>query len=91
LSDFLADNFLGLAFLPYKWRNLDMKSVVSYILVYNNQMLSDKTIRGDDDAFITFFSSFSSTGAGKHVPRAVFLDLTVIDELRTEPKTTLPS
>jgi hypothetical protein len=66
---------------------LGMKSVGSYILVYN-KMLSDKTIGGDGDAFITFFSS---TGAGKHVPRTVFLDLTVIDELRTEPKTTLPS
>ena len=33
-----------------------MKSVGSYILVYNNQMLSDKTIGGDDDAFNIFFS-----------------------------------
>merc|ERR1712032_1014778 len=35
-----------------------------------------------DDSFSTFFSE---TGAGKHVPRAVFLDLepTVIDEVRT--------
>merc|ERR1712018_950539 len=35
-----------------------------------------------DDAFNTFFSE---TSAGKHVPRAVFLDLepTVIDEVRT--------
>merc|ERR1712099_206628 len=43
---------------------------------------SDKTIGGGDDAFNTFFSE---TGAGKHVPRAVFLDLepTVIDEVRT--------
>lgn len=34
------------------------------------------------DAFNTFFSE---TGAGKHVPRAVFVDLepTVIDEVRT--------
>ena len=46
------------------------------------QMPSDKTIGGGDDAFNTFFSE---TGAGKHVPRAVFLDLepTVIDEVRT--------
>src|SRR3569623_637826 len=45
-------------------------------------MPSDKTIGGGDDAFNTFFSE---TGAGKHVPRAVFLDLepTVIDEDRT--------
>jgi len=36
----------------------------------------------DDDSFNTFFSE---TGAGKYVPRCVFLDLepTVIDEIRT--------
>ena len=46
------------------------------------QMPSDKTIGGGDDAFNTFFSE---TGAGKHVPRAIFLDLepTVVDEVRT--------
>src|SRR5436305_1374570 len=35
-----------------------------------------------DDAFNTFFSE---TGSGKHVPRAVFVDLepTVVDEVRT--------
>merc|ERR1711959_601918 len=43
---------------------------------------SDKTIGGGDDAFNTFFSE---TGAGKYVPRCVFVDLepTVIDEVRT--------
>ena len=35
-------------------------------------MPSDKTIGGGDDAFNTFFSE---TGAGKHVPRTVFVDL----------------
>ena len=45
-------------------------------------MPSDKTIGVEDDAFNTFFSE---TGAGKHVPRCVFLDLepTVVDEVRT--------
>ena len=45
-------------------------------------MPSDKTIGGGDDAFNTFFSE---TGAGKHVPRSIFLDLepTVVDEVRT--------
>ena len=45
-------------------------------------MPSDKTIGGGDDAFNTFFSE---TGAGKHVPRAVLVDLepTVCDEVRT--------
>merc|ERR1712127_893693 len=48
----------------------------------DGQMPSDKTIGGGDDAFNTFFSE---TGAGKHVPRAVFVDLepTVVDEVRT--------
>ena len=43
-------------------------------------MPSDKTIGGGDDAFNTFFSE---TGAGKHVPRAVFVDLepTVVGKL----------
>ena len=45
-------------------------------------MPSDKTIGGGDDSFNTFFSE---TGAGKHVPRTVFVDLepTVVDEVRT--------
>ncbi|XP_025113848.1 tubulin alpha-1 chain-like [Pomacea canaliculata] len=42
----------------------------------------DKIFAGGDDSFNTFFSE---TGSGKHVPRAVFVDLepTVIDEVRT--------
>ena len=46
----------------------------------DGQMPSDKTIGGGDDSFNTFFSE---TGAGKHVPRAVFVDLepTVIGEI----------
>merc|ERR1711921_9848 len=46
----------------------------------DGHMPSDKTF--GDDSFQTFFSE---TGAGKHVPRAVFIDLepTVIDEVRT--------
>ncbi|KAJ9170494.1 hypothetical protein P3X46_018599 [Hevea brasiliensis] len=47
----------------------------------DGQMPSDKTIGGGDDAFNTF----SETGAGKHVLRAIFVDLepAVIDEVRT--------
>lgn len=43
---------------------------------------SDHTVGGGDDAFNTFFSE---TGAGKHVPRAILLDLepTVLDEVRS--------
>ncbi|KAF6144754.1 hypothetical protein GIB67_016828 [Kingdonia uniflora] len=45
----------------------------------DGQIPSDKTVGGGDDAFDTFFSE---TSAGKHVPRAIFVDLepTVIDE-----------
>ena len=41
---------------------------------------SDKAA-GGDDSFSTFFNE---TGTGKHVPRAVFVDLepSVVDELR---------
>merc|ERR1711924_235486 len=48
----------------------------------DGQMPSDKTIGGGDDSSNTFFSE---TGAGKHVPRCIYLDLepTVIDEVRT--------
>lgn len=38
----------------------------------DGQMPSDKTLGACDDSFNTFFSE---TGAGKHVPRAVFVDL----------------
>jgi len=43
---------------------------------------SGKDAPGGDDSFNTFFSS---TGAGKHVPRTVFVDLepSVVDECRT--------
>ncbi|KAJ8412911.1 hypothetical protein AAFF_G00104930 [Aldrovandia affinis] len=44
----------------------------------DGQMPSDKTIGEEDDSFNTFFSD---TGAGKHVPRAVFVDLEPIDEV----------
>uniref|UniRef100_H3CU17 Tubulin alpha chain n=2 Tax=Tetraodon nigroviridis TaxID=99883 RepID=H3CU17_TETNG len=46
-------------------------------------MPSDKTVGGGDDSFNTFFSE---TGAGKHVPRAAFVDLLWLgptDEVRT--------
>ncbi|VDQ04853.1 unnamed protein product [Trichobilharzia regenti] len=46
-------------------------------------MPSDKTIGGGDDSFNTFFSE---TGAGKHVPRAVFIGTLIqvmCDKLRS--------
>jgi hypothetical protein len=47
-------------------------------------MPCDKTIGGGDDSFNTFFSE---TGAGKHVPRCVFVDLepTVIGKFSVLP------
>merc|ERR1719293_164688 len=43
-----------------------------------------KSVNGNDDAFTTFFSE---TGSGKHVPRAVYVDLepSVCDEVRQGP------
>ena len=38
----------------------------------DGQMPADKTPGVEDDSFNAFFSE---TGAGKHVPRAVFVDL----------------
>jgi len=48
----------------------------------DGKMPSDKTPGKEDDAFNTFFSE---TSLGKHVPRAVFIDLepTVIGQIRT--------
>jgi len=47
----------------------------------DGKMPNDKSVGVCDDAFNTFFSE---TGQGKHVPRAVFVDLesTVIDQTR---------
>merc|ERR1712226_318497 len=55
---------------------------LEHVIQPDGQMPSDKTIGGGDDSFNTFFSE---TGAGKHVPRAVFVDLepSVVDEVRT--------
>uniref|UniRef100_A0A5S6QIR1 Tubulin alpha chain n=1 Tax=Trichuris muris TaxID=70415 RepID=A0A5S6QIR1_TRIMR len=48
----------------------------------DGQMPTDKTLGVADDSFNTFFSE---TGTGRHVPRAIFVDLepSVIDEVRT--------
>ncbi|KAH9360581.1 hypothetical protein HPB48_012932 [Haemaphysalis longicornis] len=48
----------------------------------DGNMPSDKVSGGIDDSFNTFFAE---TGAGRHVPRAVFVDLepTVVDEVRS--------
>lgn len=51
----------------------------------DGQMPSDKTIGGGDDYNSYFNTFFSETGAGKHVPRAVFVDLEPlqVDAIRT--------
>jgi len=48
----------------------------------DGMMPSDDSVGVADDSFNTFFSE---TGSGKHVPRAVFVDLepSVVDEIRT--------
>lgn len=48
----------------------------------DGQFPADQTSGQGDDAFCTFFSE---TGAGKHVPRCVMVDLepTVVDEVRS--------
>jgi tubulin alpha len=48
----------------------------------DGSMLNDKSIGSTDDSFNTFFSETSN---GKHVPRAVYVDLepTVCDEVRS--------
>lgn len=50
----------------------------------DGSMPSDKTVGSCEDSFNTFFSE---TGEGKHVPRAIFVDLepTVIDEIKIGP------
>ncbi|KRX47527.1 Tubulin alpha-3 chain [Trichinella sp. T8] len=48
----------------------------------DGQMPTDRSLGVADDSFTTFFSE---TGTGRHVPRAIFVDLepSVIDEVRT--------
>ncbi|KAJ7556700.1 hypothetical protein O6H91_05G094700 [Diphasiastrum complanatum] len=64
--------------VDYKVRSV----LVMVELTINFTDVMDKTVGGGDDAFNMFFSE---TGAGKHVPHAIFLDLepTVIDEVQT--------
>ena len=63
---------------------LSWKNLYSYIFFPqpDGQIPAVEADKPQDDSFSTFFSE---TGSGKHVPRAVFLDLepSVIDEIRT--------
>ncbi|EUD67861.1 hypothetical protein C922_01473 [Plasmodium inui San Antonio 1] len=84
---------LGLKYKQLQTYNLSLRNEITGIKLRelfclehgiqpDGQMPSDKAARANDDAFNTFFSE---TGAGKHVPRCVFVDLepTVVDEVRT--------
>ena len=55
----------------------------------DGQIPSDKNVGGGDDQFNTFFSETSS---GKHVPRAVYIDLepTVLGECLSDKIKILP-
>ncbi|XP_074367730.1 tubulin alpha chain-like [Apium graveolens] len=55
---------------------------IGVLTTADGQMASDQSLGKENDAFNMFISE---TGSGKHVPRAVFVDLepTVIDEVRT--------
>ncbi|KAM3720971.1 Tubulin alpha chain [Dirofilaria immitis] len=54
----------------------------------NGMMLDDQVIDSEDDSYNTFFAE---TIHGKHVPRAIFIDLepTVVDEVRSGTYRTL--
>ncbi|CAN6454209.1 unnamed protein product [Victoria cruziana] len=55
--------------------------IFQWLIIIYHVLCSDTSVGVAHDAFNTFFSE---TGAGKHVPRAIFVDLepTVIDEVR---------
>lgn len=76
------ENDMKFCTLIFRSGELWRSDILLHCLQPDGQMPSDKTVGGGDDAFNTFFSE---TGAGKHVPRAIFVDLepTVIDEVRT--------
>ena len=59
-----------------------LTDLYSIFAIASGQMPATRRSASEDDSFNTFFSE---TGAGKHVPRCIFLDLepTVIDEVRT--------
>lgn len=88
-------NFRNLYFLSIHWIYLCFQIVNAFSACYligfllgtdecKIDLYSDTSVGVAHDAFNTFFSE---TGSGKHVPRAVFVDLepTVIDEVRTGP------
>lgn len=65
--DYCYSYILLLLLYPYYY-----SPILEHGIQPDGQMPSDKTIGGGDDSFNTFFSE---TGAGKHVPRTVFVDL----------------
>ncbi len=63
-------------------RTRELTKPIRVTSMRSGQMPPEADSGVEDDSFNTFFSE---TGAGKHVPRCIFLDLepTVIDEVRT--------
>jgi tubulin alpha len=87
LGKFLHSIFCQInSLLPHLTTTTTTSSCPSHFVEHginpDGQMPSEKVHGGGDDSFNTFFSE---TGAGKHVPRTVFVDLepTVVDEVRT--------
>ena len=64
-------------YVSYAWLNWNLwikGFILSSRFLTNNVLFIDLQVAntGGDDSFSTFFAE---TGAGKHVPRAVFVDL----------------
>lgn len=80
-SCFLTIDSIDSCFFPFL---SPFDCALCWVLMNLNVLCSDTSVGVAHDAFNTFFSE---TGSGKHVPRAVFVDLepTVIDEVRTGP------
>ena len=71
---FFSFNFTENHFFYYNWKlvKTGKNCFLFFFFQPDGQMPSDKSIGGGDDSYTTFFSE---TGAGRHVPRAVMVDL----------------
>ncbi|KAF6145428.1 hypothetical protein GIB67_032551 [Kingdonia uniflora] len=69
----METNLLVYEYMPNESRETGLEGELGRVsTIWSDWNPSDKTIGGGDDALNTFFSQ---TGAGKHVPRAIFVDL----------------
>jgi hypothetical protein len=71
----------SLKYLKFIFNLITCSDCLEHGITPDGLMPSDLSIGESDDSFNTFFAE---TGTGKHVPRAVFVDLepTVIGELK---------